>query len=71
VLLVEGADEAPTFDTEQGDGVDVLRLGAAHDDLLDAIVPLVIRFESPKKKPRVPIVVNACTSGAASRIKPA
>src|SRR4029077_14675137 len=39
MLLVEGADEAPTLDAEKGDGVDVLRLGAAHDDLLDAIVP--------------------------------
>src|SRR5260370_23935886 len=39
VLLIEGADEAPTLDAEQGNGVDVLRLGAAHDDLLHAIVP--------------------------------
>src|SRR6266478_2914347 len=39
MLLIEGADEAAALDAEQGDGVDVLRLGAAHDDLLDAIVP--------------------------------
>src|SRR5260370_15758365 len=39
MLLIEGADETAALDAEQGDGVDVLRLGAAHDDLLDAIVP--------------------------------
>src|SRR6266446_912909 len=39
MLLVEDADEASTLDAEKGDGVDVLWLGATHDDLLDAIVP--------------------------------
>src|ERR1700746_2286803 len=39
VFLVEGADEAPALDAKQRDGVNVLRLGATHDDFLDAIVP--------------------------------
>src|SRR5437899_3417425 len=39
VLLVKGADEAAARDAEERYGVDVFRLGAAHDDLLHAVVP--------------------------------
>src|SRR6266404_3783185 len=39
VLLVEGADEAAALDAEERYGVDVFRLGAAHDDAFDAEMP--------------------------------
>src|SRR6266404_593691 len=39
VLLVKGADEAAALDAEERYGIDVLRLGAAHDDAFNAKVP--------------------------------
>src|SRR6266403_1061056 len=60
MLLVEGADEASTLDAEKGDGVDVLWLGAAHDDLLDAIVPAGDQIRIAEETPiTIPSTVNA------------
>src|SRR5260370_14445199 len=50
MLLVEGADEAAALDAEQGNGVDVLRLRAAHDDLLDTIVAAGDQIRIAKEK---------------------
>jgi len=61
-------DEAAALDAEERYGVDVFRLGARTMTRSTLKCPLVMRLESPKKNARVPMVVKACTSGAASRM---
>src|SRR5260370_33400660 len=58
-LLIEGADEAAALDAEPWEGVDVPRLGGAHDDLLDSIVPAGDQIGIAEEK-------SACPDGGQS-----